>query len=241
MVQNNALLSAVRNMVVAFQNMVSYASAPCGTSSHLARPLAAPPFPPLRLMKRFLTAPLLALAVFGLAACDSSDDSSDKDVFLGTHTATKVEDNVGTATVRDLTAGLVCATADAGPTATNPCSVNSIKFMFRDNGTYSLVVDYTTTVNTLLPTTNCGGTGQTPCRRADVTFDNVKTTYTINESAKTIALQVAATAAATAIPVQASYVITGNNQVALSLPSAVFNNIFATTTYQGTVRVTVRK
>ena len=230
MVQNNALLSAVRNMVVAFQNMVSYASAPCGISSHLARPLAAPPFPPLRLMKRFLTAPLLALAVFGLAACDSSDDSSDKDVFLGTHTASKVEDNV-TTTTRDLTAAIVCATPNP---STNPptCTVNSIKFTFRDNGTYSLAVDYTNLINAAPPAS--GG-------RADLTFDNAKTTYAINESAKTITLQVAATAAATALPVQASYVITGNNQVALSLPSAVFNNIFATTTYQGTVRVTVRK
>ncbi len=182
-------------------------------------------------MKRFLTAPLLALAVFGLSACDSSSDSSDKDVFVGTHTAVKIEDNV-TTTPRDLTAGVICATANAGPSASNPCAVNSIKFMFRDNGTYSLVVDYTSIANAAPPAS--GG-------RADLTFDNAKTTYTINESAKTITLNVAATAAATALPVQASYVITGDNQVALSLPSAVFNNIFASTQYQGTVRVTVRK
>ena len=178
-------------------------------------------------MKRFHFAPLtlaLALAV-GVSACDSGDDNSDKDIFVGVHSVAKIEDNVTSTSSRDLTSAVICATANAGPTQTNPCAVNNITFTFRENGTYSLTVDYTSTAN-------AGG-------RADVVFDNSKTTFALNESAKTIALQVAASASATAIPVSASYTIDSNNQISLSLPAAVFNTIFASTTYQGLVRVTL--
>lgn len=181
-------------------------------------------------MKRFHFAPLALALALGVSACDSGNDDSDADVFVGTHTVVKLEDNVST-TPRNLTSGVICPTPNP---STNPptCTVNAITFSFRENDTYALNVDYTALINAAPAA--AGG-------RADVTFDNAKTTYTINESAKTITLQVAATAAATPTAVTASYTISGDDTVVLSLPSVVFNTIFATQQYQGTVRVTLDK
>lgn len=181
-------------------------------------------------MKRLFFAPLALALTLGLAACDSNDKKSDKDAFVGIHTVTKIEHNVTGATGTDLTRAVICSPANAGPTQTNPCAVNTITFQFRDNGTYALNVDYTSIANAA-PASQGG--------RQDVTFDNNKTKYTINESAKTISLDVAPTASAPVTPVQASYAIDANNQISLSLPAAVFNTIFGTTQYQGLVRVTL--
>lgn len=180
-------------------------------------------------MKRFLYAPLVAFAALGLAACDSGDDSSDADVFVGTHTVVKLEDNA-TTSPRDLTGGVICSSPNP---STNPptCTVNAITFQFREAGTYRLNVDYTNLINAA--PASAGG-------RQDVTFDNALTTYTVNESAKTITLKVP-TGATSTLDVQAAYTIAANNRITLSLPSAVFNTIFGTTLYQGTVRVTVQK
>jgi hypothetical protein len=186
-------------------------------------------------MKRLYRLPMLALLALSFVAvgCDSGEDEpTDAEFFVGSHTVVKLEDNVGTGSQRDLTSQVICATANAGPTQTNPCTVNSIKLMFNQDGTYSIMVDYTNTVNAA--PASAGG-------RADVTITgtNSGTTqaYTVNEASKTITLRIPGLAT----PVQVSYAMTSSNQTQLTVPSVVFNNIFGTTLYQGNVRITVQK
>ena len=182
-------------------------------------------------MNRLYRLPMLALLALSFVAvgCDSGDDTpTDASLFAGgTFTVSKLEDNVGTATQRDLTSAIVCATANAGPTQTNPCTVNSIKLTFNANNSYTIAVDYTNTVNAI-PASSGG--------RADVTISG--TSYTVNENAKTLSLVIPGT---TPITAQGTYTITEAGAVTLVVPSIVFNNIFATTTYQGQVRITMQK
>lgn len=181
-------------------------------------------------MKRLYRLPVLALLAFSFVAvgCDSGEDkTSDAELFVGAFTVTKLEDNVGTASERNLTSAIICATANAGPTQTNPCTVNSIKLTFTGTNTYTIAVDYTSTVNAA--PASAGG-------RADVTISG--TSYTVNETAKSLSLVIPGPSPITA---QATYTINESGMATLVVPSVVFNNIFGTTTYQGNVRVTMQK
>ncbi|HYE57995.1 MAG TPA: hypothetical protein VD948_05795 [Rhodothermales bacterium] len=182
-------------------------------------------------MKRLYRLPVLALLALSFVAvgCDSGEEAAtDAELFVGTFTVTKIENNLSSTGTggSDVTGGVICPTPNP---STNPptCTVNSIKLTFNANNSYTIAVDYTNLINAA--PASAGG-------RQDVNITG--TSYTVNESAKTLTLVIPGT---TPITAQATYTINESGQATLLVPAVVFNNIFGTTSYTGYVRISGQK
>ena len=177
-------------------------------------------------MKRLYTWPVMVALALTAVACDSGDDEpTDAEMFVGTYKVSKIENNLsqtGTGGT-DVTAGVICATPNSGPTQTNPCGVNTINLSFSASGTYQLTVDYTNTANA--------------AGRADVTIPATGTAaYTVNEANGQVTLVVPPST-----NVLANYTIASDGDITLLVPAAIFNSIFVTQQYTGYVRITLDK
>lgn len=120
---------------------------------------------------------------------------------------------VGTWTVASI------ADDEGDKTAVFGAGVESFRADINEDDTYSILVDYNATAE---------AAGQT-----DV---NLAGTYTVNESLKTITLNVTGLGG-----LVLEYDIENNNRVVLSGPAEFINLAFGTTTYTGTVMLTISR